>query len=320
MPVPTLRQLRFLVALADHRHFGRAAEACHVTQSTLSTGLKELEAGLGVALAERTKRSVTITPVGREIAARARALLTGAQDIVDIAVCHAGPLRGDLRLGAIPTIGPFLIPRAMPRLRDTYPDLRLYLREELTESLVDGLRAGRLDVILIALPHDTGELAVASLFDDGYVVAVPRDDPLAGVDQATGADLADRPLLLLEQGHCLQRHALEAFATVRLRKDDSFAATSLTTLLAMVEGGLGLTLLPELAVTAGICDGLDIVAVPLVGALPRRIALAWRPSSPRVRDYQALGAVFAAPGSACRPLRGALPPRPPQGVAPLTPL
>lgn len=292
--LPSLRQLRFLVALADHLHFGRAAEACHVTQSTLSAGLKELEAGLGVALAERTKRSVTLTPVGAEIAERSRRLLADAQDIADLAARQAGTLRGDLRLGAIPTIGPFLIPKALPRLRAAHPDLRLYLREELTESLIEGLRAGRLDVILIALPFEIGDLETEALFEDGYALATPRGHPLGARPHVAGRDLADKALLLLERGHCLQRHALAAFPEIDARRDESFAATSLSTLLAMVAEGLGLTLLPELALDAGAARGHALALAPLPDACPRRVVLAWRPTSPRTAEFRALADSFRA--------------------------
>ena len=294
MVLPSLRQLRFFVALADSLHFGRAAEACHVTQSTLSAGLKDLEETLGVVLAERTRRTVALTPVGEAVAARARRLLADAQDIADLAARHAGTLRGDLRLGAIPTVGPFLIPRALPRLRAAFPDLRLYLREELTESLIEGLRAGRLDVILIALPFETGDLAMAPLFDDGYALAAPAGHPLGALERASGADLAARPLLLLERGHCLQRHALAAFPEADTRRDESFAATSLSTLLAMVEEGLGLTLLPTLAIDAGVARGHALALTPLPDACPRRVVLAWRPTSARGAEFEALAAEFRA--------------------------
>lgn len=292
MSTPNLRQLRFLVALADTLHFGRAAEACHVTQSTLSAGLKELEQTLGVALAERTKRSVALTPVGEEISARARRLLADAQDLADVAARHAGALRGDLRLGAIPTVGPFLIPRALARLRTAFPELRLYLREELTESLIHGLRAGRLDVILIALPFETGDLAMETLFEDGYALAAPEGDPLGALPRAGGAELAERPMLLLERGHCLQRHALAAFPEAGARPDESFAATSLPTLLAMVEEGLGITLLPRLALDAGAARAHALALTPLPEACPRRVVLAWRPTSARGAEFEALAATF----------------------------
>jgi LysR family hydrogen peroxide-inducible transcriptional activator len=288
MILPTLRQLRFLVALADELHFGRAAETCHVTQSTLSTGLKELEELLGAQLAERTKRSVLMTPLGEEIAQRARAILAQTEDIVDLAQQQAGVLSGPLRLGTIPTVGPFLLPRALPRLRQRFPGLQLYLREELTENLIAGLRAGRLDAILIARPFDIGDLEFEPLFDDGYQLATAPGHPLAGRKVITGADLAGENMLLLERGHCLQRHALSAFPEAGTRQDETFAATSLATLVAMVEEGLGITLLPQLAIDAGAARHADLSLVPLKGACPRHVVLAWRRSSARVEEFKHL--------------------------------
>lgn len=292
MILPTLRQLRFLVALADELHFGRAAETCHVTQSTLSTGLKELEQLLGAPLAERTKRSVLMTPLGDEVAARARAMLAEAQDIVDLARAQSGTLRGTLRLGTIPTVGPFLFPRLLPRLRKDYPDLRLYMREELTETLIAGLRAGRLDVILIALPFDTGDLEVEPLFEDGYQLASAPWHRLVSQEVIQGPDLAGENLLLLERGHCLQRHALSAFPESGARADDTFAATSLATLVAMVEEGLGITLLPQLAIDAGATRNTEIELTPLAGACPRRVVLAWRRTSARAEDFRLLAGLL----------------------------
>ena len=289
---PSLRQLRFLAAVADELHFGRAAAACHVSQSTLSTGLKDLELALGVTLAERGNRNVILTPVGREIAERARHVLAAAQDISDLAARHAGPLSGDVRLGAIPTIGPYLIPAALQRLRRAYPDLRLYLREELTESLLEGVRTGRLDAALIALPFETGELAREPLFDDGYQLAAPKGHDLTRAQQLDGRELAEQSLLLLERGHCLQGHALQAIPEVPPQRDDSFAATSLSTLLAMVQEGIGLTLIPQLAVDGGIARAYDVALVPLQRVCPRHVVLAWRPTSPRRAEFEALAEVF----------------------------
>lgn len=288
MILPTLRQLRFLVALSDELHFGRAAETCHVTQSTLSTGLKELEELLGAQLAERTKRSVLMTPLGEEIAQRARAILAQAEDIVDLVQRQAGLLSGPLRLGTIPTVGPFLLPRALPKLRQRFPGLQLYLREELTENLIAGLRAGRLDAILIARPFDIGDLEFEPLFDDGYQLATAPDHPLARKKLITGADLTGENMLLLERGHCLQRHALSAFPEAGTRQDETFAATSLATLVAMVEEGLGITLLPQLAIDAGAARHADLSLVPLKGACPRHVVLAWRRSSARVEEFKHL--------------------------------
>lgn len=286
----TLRQLRFLVALADTANFSRAAEACHVTQSTLSTGLKELEGRLGVHLAERSRHAVTMTPVGLDLAERARSVLASVSDIEERARHEASAGTTLLRLGTIPTVGPFLMPRALPLLRTAFPDTKIYLREELTEPLVAGLVEGRLDLILIALPHDLpAGLQTETLFTDGYWLATPKDHPLGNREHIGGEDLADRHLLLLERGHCLQRHALSSFPTVRLDEDQSFAATSLPTLVAMVEEGLGITLLPKLAVDAGVSKGHALHLGALDGACPREVVLAWRRSSANAALFRTIG-------------------------------
>ncbi|MFB9150945.1 hydrogen peroxide-inducible genes activator [Roseovarius ramblicola] len=277
----TLRQLRFLVALVDEQHFSHAAETCHVTQPTLSSGLKELEGVLGVQLAERTKRTVIITPIGQEIAERARGILLAAREIEDLAADRRNPNAGDLRLGAIPTIGPYLMPKALPVIREAFPDLRIFLREELTESLLDGLVSGRLDAALVARPFDIGDLETAELFDDGYVLAAPVGYSDGSATELHGADLEGARLMLLERGHCLQRHALSAFPNRDIRQDDSFSATSLPTLISMVSEGLGVTLLPKLAVDSGVAAGHAIELRPLVDACPRHVVLAWRGTSAR---------------------------------------
>lgn len=283
----TLRQLRFLTAVADSLNFSRAAEACFVTQPTLSAGIKELEDRLGVTLIERTKRSVLLTPLGEEIVARARRLLLDAGDIETLAQAHRNPFEGDLRLGAIPTIGPYLIPRALPKIRADYPKLRVFLREEITESLIEGLNSGRLDLILIALPFETGALVTEPLFEDGYQLASPPDWP---APKSAGADALDHAgqLMLLEKGHCLQRHALQAYPGRLLSREEDFAATSLTTLIAMVSEGLGITLLPNLAVDAGVTAPEQIRLTPLPDACPRNVVLAWRPGSARQDLFMAL--------------------------------
>ena len=302
----SLRQLRFLVALADEMNFSRAAEACHVTQPALSAGLKDLEKALGVVLAERTKRSVILTPIGHTIAGRARQVLAEVQDIEDLAARSSGLLRGELKLGTIPTVGPFLIPKALPLLRKRFPDLKLYLREELSESLLEGITTGRLDAVLLALPFDIGPLESELLFEDGYHMAEPLRAARSGRKFLRGPDLAGSHLLLLEKGHCLQRHALSAFPEVDLVQDETFAATSLTTLVSMVEEGLGITLLPNIAVEGGIATGHAIELTPLQGAYPRRVVLAWRRTSAFSADFRALAAVLRearAAGSAPRQVR-----------------
>ncbi len=281
----TLRQMRFLVAVADELNFSRAADLCHVTQPTLSAGLRELEERLGVQLVERSKRHVMMTPIGAEIAARGRTLLIGAREIEEIAAAHLRPDEGDLRLGAIPTIGPFLLPRALPEIRREFPRLRLFLREEMTESLIEGVSSGRLDLALIALPFEVGSLAVMALFEDGYHLASPPDP-------AGPVALGEAKLMLLEKGHCLQRHALSAFPERHLEQDESFAATSLATLIAMVSEGLGVTLLPDLAVAAGVAEGAKLRLAPLPGACPRRVVLVWRKTSARAEVYSRIGALL----------------------------
>jgi len=289
----TLRQMRFLVALADTENFSRAAEICNVTQSTLSTGLKELEARLGVKVAERSTHSVLMTSIGTSLADRAREILAKVNDFE--AAAHAETSAGmtQLRLGVIPTVGPFLLPRALPGLRQTWPEMQIYLREELTQSLVAGLMEGRLDLILIALPHDLPQqVETLLLFEDDYSLATPRAHPLANLARVEGTDLAGRRLLLLERGHCLQKHALSSVPGVALEEDASFSATSLPTLVSMVEEGIGVTLLPNLAIDAGLTAGHALHLSHLEGATPRRIVLAWRKSSAHSDIFRRIGDIL----------------------------
>jgi len=287
--VITLRQMRYLTAVADTLNFSRAADLCFVTQPTLSAGIKELEDRLGVQLIERTRQTVMLTTVGEEITTRARQLLLDTAEIETVAKAHRNPFEGDLKLGAIPTIGPFLLPHALPAIRNAFPDLRVYMREEMTESLIEGLHAGRLDLILIALPFDTGALEIMPLFEDGYQLATPADWP---VPRGTEILTKGGQLMLLEKGHCLQRHALEAYPERILSVQDSFSATSLTTLIAMVSEGLGVTLLPNLAIEAGVVGGSDVRLTPLPDACPRRVVLAWRPGSARDELFRKLGGLL----------------------------
>lgn len=283
----TFRQLRFLVAVANELNFSRAAQRCHVTQPTLSAGLQELEERLGVRLVERSRRSVMMTAIGTEIAERGRALLTGAQEIEALAAAHLNPEETTLRLGAIPTVGPYLLPRALPKLRETFPKLRLFLREEITETLLEGVADGRLDFALIALPFDIGSLPWMPLFDDGFHLATPPETSPETV-------FRNGQLLLLEQGHCLQTHALRAYPDWQMQQDTSFEATSLTTLTSMVSEGLGSTLLPDLAVAAGVAAGQRVSLTPLPNAVPRQVGLVWRRTSPHVQAFERLGEVLKA--------------------------
>lgn len=296
-PLPTLRQLRYLTALAEYRHFGRAAEACLATQSTLSAGLQELESLLGVTLVERTKRKVMLTPLGEEVVARARVVLQGAEDIAELAHASRAPLSGTVRLGVIPTVAPFLLPQVLPALRDTYPELRLLLREDQTARVLARLAAGDLDVVLMALPWPADDVETLALFDDPFVVACPPNHPLAGRETVAAADLATVPLLLLEEGHCLREHALAACRLPTAGRTaglgDGLLATSLATLVHMVANGLGITLLPEMAVAAGILAGTSLVTRPLAEPAHRTIGLVWRRSSPRKQEFALLGKALA---------------------------
>jgi LysR family transcriptional regulator, hydrogen peroxide-inducible genes activator len=292
-PLPSLQQLRFLCALAEHRHFGRAAEACAVTQSTLSAGLRELEERLGVPLVERSHRRALLTPVGEEIVARGRRLLREARDLTEAAKSGREPLAGPLRLGVIPTIGPYVLPAAMRGLASAFPKLKLYLREEQTAPLLAKLEAGELDLALIALPYATGELEVMALGEDPLLVALPKAHPLAREKRISRADLAGEALLLMEDGHCLRTHALEACRLSAPDRNEIFQGTSLKTLLQMAAGGIGVTLVPAIAAPSEISRGSGLVARPLAGEPSRTAALAWRPSSARKADYRTLGRYLA---------------------------
>lgn len=282
--------MRFLVALADTENFSRSAALCNVTQSTLSTALKEMEARLGVTVAERNTHSVLMTPIGKALAERAREILAKVADFEATAQAETAAGMTQLRLGVIPTVGPFLLPRALPGLRAIWPDMQIYLREELTELLLSGLTEGRLDLILIALPHDLpSQVETMLLFEDDYSLATPRAHPLANLTRVEGTDLAGRRLLLLERGHCLQKHALSSVPGVALEEDTSFSATSLPTLVSMVEEGIGVTLLPNLAIDAGLTAGHDLHLSHLAGAAPRQIVLAWRKSSAQSDIFRTIG-------------------------------
>jgi LysR family hydrogen peroxide-inducible transcriptional activator len=293
--LPTLRQLRFLVALADRRHFGQAAEACFVSQSTLSAAIQELEDNLGVILFDRTRRSVAPTGIGLEIAERARTLLRQAEDLVDVAIAAHDPLSGPLRLGVIPTIGPFLLPRAMPRLRAAAPELRLYLREEQTARLLDRLEAGQLDAAVLALPVALDDAESEDVSVDPFFVVCPRDHRLASLDTVGPGDMATDDLLLLEDGHCLREHALAACALEGARRNLAFQGTSLHTLVQMAASGLGVTLVPEMAIASGLLAGLDLHVAPLAGDRPwRRIALVWRRNSGRKETFRRIAGLLRA--------------------------
>lgn len=290
--LPTLKQLQYLVALHDIGHFGRAAEHCFVTQSTLSAGIRELETLIGVTLVERTRRVVRFTPLGERIAAKARRVLREAEELGDLARAAGRPLSGELRMSVIPTIAPFMLPRILPELRRLYPELRLFLREEPSGAACEGLHQGRTDCVLLALPYACGEVEAEPLFDDRLYLALPAGEA-AATGEVLPAEIDPERLLLLEDGHCLKDHALAACNRPEIRASATMMGTSLHTIVQMVENGLGVTMLPEMAIRAGILEGTHIAARPLAAENPsRRIALVWRRASPREKDFRLLAAIL----------------------------
>jgi len=311
--LPTLRQLAYLVELSELLNFRAAADRQFVTQSTLSAGIKELETQLGVQLVERDKHHVRLTTVGEEVAARARELLASATDLAEAARSAARPLCGPLRLGAIPTIAPYLLPGVLPALRRAYPELKLYLREDLTARLLERLRASRLDVALIALPFETGDLYVRELFKDDFAFVAREGDPAVRAKAVPLRKIDTKDMVLLEEGHCLRDHAIAACGPRRAAWEPRVEATSLTTLIQMVEGGLGVTLLPRITLDAGILKSTRLVARPFASPAPSRtLALVARRTSPRRRDADLLAEFLVAQHRlAIRPgLSGRSQPRP----------
>jgi LysR family hydrogen peroxide-inducible transcriptional activator len=291
--LPTLKQLQYLVALKDQGHFGRAAEATYVTQSTLSAGIRELELLIGVTLVERTRRVVRFTPLGDQIANKARRVLREAEELGDLARAAGRPLSGEMRMSVIPTIAPFMLPRILPRLRTDYPDLKLFLREEPSGPACEGLNNGRTDCVLLALPFACGEVASAPLFEDRLFVAFPDGGASPSSDSVRAADIDETRLLMLEDGHCLKDHALAACNRPELRSEATMLGTSLHTIVQMVDNGLGVTILPEMAIEAGILDHTRVTARPLDADHPsRKVALVWRRASPRENDFQLLADVL----------------------------
>ncbi|MGE4430077.1 MAG: hydrogen peroxide-inducible genes activator [Sphingobium sp.] len=291
--LPTLKQLQYLVALKEHGHFGRAAESCFVTQSTLSAGIRELETLIGTILVERTRRVVRFTKLGDRIVEKAYRVLQEAEELAALAQAAGKPLSGDLRMSVIPTIAPFLLPRLLPHLRREKPDLKLYLREETSAAAIESLRHGHVDCVLMALPYATGEVEHAHLFDDKLFVAFPKDDPRDPPSTIHPEMIDEARLLLLEDGHCLKDHALAACNRPELRAEATMMGTSLHTLVQMVDNGLGLTLLPEMAIKGGILEHTNISARPLQSEhASRQIALVWRKASPRDKEFHMLADIL----------------------------
>ncbi|MFN3213641.1 MAG: LysR substrate-binding domain-containing protein [Henriciella sp.] len=292
MHLPTLRQLEFLCAVADNGSFSKAAEACHVTQPTLSAAIKEIEGLLNVQLIEREARGASLTQAGTAAVERARSILSDTADLVSAAQQAGAPLSGAFRLGAIPTIAPFLLPKTLKALRAAHPSLKLYLREDQTDRLLEALRARKLDAALIALPWEASGVETMDLGEDEFLLVAPTGHDLAERSDLKSSDLLDEDILLLEDGHCLRDHALSICRLPSKRDGADVTATSLPTLVHMVAGGLGVSLLPRLAIDAGVTSGADVelqaFETPLIG---RRIGIAWRTGSPRAAEAKMIGEI-----------------------------
>jgi LysR family transcriptional regulator, hydrogen peroxide-inducible genes activator len=287
----TFRHLRYLSALAEHRHFGRAAQACAVSQPALSMQIRDLEKLLGVELVERRPGEAVLTEIGTEVAQRGEQILAASRDLVDLAHHRGRLLAGRLLLGIIPTLAPYVLPKILPALQRRYPDLRVELRETQTRVLVDELVRGALDVIMLALPVTEAQIETLRLFDDPFVLAVPAGDPRPKTARVSARDIDERKLILLEEGHCLRDQALAYCDDARRGSTLGLGATSLATVMQMVANGFGVTLVPEVAVDVEVRDErvkLLRFAPPQPG---RTVGLAWRHSSPRKADFRALAEV-----------------------------
>ena len=303
-PLPSLRQLGYLVALHEHGHFGRAAAASFVTQSTLSVGIAELERLLGTLLVERSKRSVRFTDAGEEVAKRARVMIRAAEDMVAAAQGAREPLVGPVRLAIIPTVAPFLLPTVLTALSERWPRLKPFVREMMTGPACEALARGTIDCVLLALPAECGEVETQEVMADPLILATPAGDaaapPPATLDPDRPASIDPGRLLLLEDGHCLRDHTLTACKVAEPAGDARLVASTLDTLVRLVDAGLGVTLLPQMGIAGGILDGSRVRTWPLLGeGAERRIALAWRFNHPRAEEFRLLaGTIRDAVGPA----------------------
>jgi LysR family hydrogen peroxide-inducible transcriptional activator len=291
--LPTVKQLRYFAALCEDRHFGRAAARCFVSQSAFSVAIRELETLLGAHLVDRTKRRVTITATGQEVAVLANRCLRDLYALAETARSQGRPLQGNLQLGIIPTIAPFLLPRALPRLRRTYPQLKLYLHEDLTQNLYQRLIDGTLDLALIALPYELAGMEQMELFKDRFVLATRKGTELVDPKKYRYNRLQAHSVLLLREGHCLREHAIDACRVRDSGKLSGFSASSLLTLIEMVDADLGITFLPEMAVGSALLRNTRVETHPLPEQSYRMIGLAWRRGSARGGEFRMLGDFLA---------------------------
>ena len=293
MKLPTTKQLRYFVALTETLHFGRAAEACFVSQSAFSNAIRELESLLDTRLVDRTNRSVTVTATGQQVATQARLCLRDIESLVEIARGNRQPLTGDLHLGVIPTIAPFMLPGALPKLRNTFPQLRLFLHEEQSQRIYERLMDGELDLLLLALPYDMRGVEVLPLFKDHFALAYREGTARVDPDNYRFNRLDADSVLLLEDGHCLRDHALAACKIRNTQKVRRIGASSVLTLVEMVDADLGITFLPDMAKGSSILRNTRVRLQPLGDTSYRTIGLAWRKGSQRASEFESLGRFFA---------------------------
>lgn len=292
MKSPTIKQLQYFLALTDTGHFGRAAERCFVSQSAFSNAIKELETTLDAELVDRTNRSVTITATGQQVAVQARLVMQDIESLVESARGHKEPLTGELRLGVIPTIAPFLLPEVLPRLREQYPELRLLLSEDQTQRIYSRLMEGELDVLLMALPWPMQGVVEMPLFEDPFCLACHENSALVDPENYRFNRLDSDTILLLEDGHCLRDHALAACRIRNTQKVARFGASSLLTLIEMVDADLGITFLPEMARDSSLLGNTQVRLHSMSEASYRTIGLVWRKGSRREDEFRLLGEFF----------------------------
>ncbi|MFT5425777.1 MAG: LysR family hydrogen peroxide-inducible transcriptional activator [Gammaproteobacteria bacterium] len=289
MNLPTIKQLRYFLALEKHGHFGKAAESSFVSQSAFSVAIRELESTLGAQLFDRTNKSVTITSMGQEIVVQARLVVRDLEALMNMAQVSSQPLSGKLMLGVIPTISPFLLPKILPKLRSDFPQLRLFLQEDTTQRVYEKLMNGELDLILIAFPYELRNVEKMKLFKDQFLLAYKKDSQFIVSQKITVEHLQSESILLLEDGHCLRDHALSACKIRNLNKVSHFAASSLLTLIEMVEADLGVTYLPEMAKDSPLLKNTNIKTQVLPKSSHREIGLIWRKGSARSKEFKMLG-------------------------------
>ena len=287
--LPTTKQLRYFVSLEQRGHFGQAAEACFVSQPAFSVAIRELETLLNLQLVDRTNKSVTVTSIGKDIAAQARLVLRDMEGLVEMAEINQAPFCGKVKMGVIPTIAPFLLPKLLPRLRRTYPELKLYLQEDQTLRIYEQLIAGDLDVILIALPYQLRNIDSMVLFEDPFYLACRKNTKLFDPESQSIDQLPEESILLLDDGHCLRKHAITACKIRNISKVSNVSANSLLTLVEIVDADLGITYLPEMAIDSFLLKHTKVKTWPTKAGGNRKIGLVWRKGSVRGKEFRELG-------------------------------